>query len=534
MNKKKLIGSLILSFLLFGTASTIKTSINNNQLEVKDVLGTDFNNNSGRTVTPKRADEVSVKSVADTVKVQQRSNEDGTYDMRFLAGISSYELNRTVFHVTINNGTKDVTKDVEIKSVYTGLTVGEDTLTSAEIFGEGYDYLVAYAISGIPESALSYTYSASLSIFETADGEALDSSEVKTTTLQEIVDADKPVAAAPYEIQFIENDAGAGAWIGMKISWTDSDYAIKSYSDVSATLISNVGGVNYSASISQILTQINITNSFLYMNVVWGAAHFRSAACFENTLELEITSNSYIVSATYVTGSLQHAGKDSIYELTYVSHEATALEKYNVSYVLNDGTNNVYQTISQVKGKVYNLPTTNPSREGYKFTGWYTASENGDKISSTTIANISSDTTIYAQWESTAATIYDISTIKYQGNQIWFSLYWIDDQYDITEFLSVSNVFTVNMNTSETANINIENIDNTNNKTNDTYMTTSAGHFASGSPLATDGTIVNFTVTVLAANGSSYNIFVEFQSFGNAGNGVSRIPESVTVTEVVA
>lgn len=533
MNNKKLISSLILSFLLFGTASTIKTS-SNNRLEVKDVLSENLNDFGGRAVTPRRASEVSTKTVADEVKVQQRTNEDGTYDIRFLAGINSYELNRTVFHVTINNGTKDVSKDVTVTSAYTGLEVGEETLTSAEIFGEGYDYLVAYAITGIPSAALDYTYSASLSIFETAEGESLDSSEVKSTTLQELVDADNPVASAPYEIQFIENDAGAGAWLGLKISWTDSNYAIKDYSDVSATLISNVGGVNYSATISQILTQIELNDSYVYMNVVWGAAHFRSAACFENTLELEITTSSYIVSTTYVTGSLQHAGQNSIYELTYVSHEETELKKYNVTYVLNDGTDTIYQSIAQIQGKAYNLPTTNPSREGYKFAGWYTASENGDKISSTTIANISSDTTIYAQWESTASTIYDISTIRYQGNQIWFSLYWIDDQYDITEFSSVSNVFTVDMNATETATIRTPNIDNTNNKTSDTYMTTGAGHFASGSSLATDGTIVNFTLTVLAANGSSYNIFVEFQSFGNNGNGVSRIPESVTVTQVAA
>ena len=56
-------------------------------------------------------------------------------------------------------------------------------------------------------------------------------------------------------------------------------------------------------------------------------------------------------------------------------------------------------------GKKYgSLP--NPSRRGYTFTGWYTSSVKGNRITEDSTVNIPADHTLYAQWE---AEIYKIS-----------------------------------------------------------------------------------------------------------------------------
>lgn len=57
-----------------------------------------------------------------------------------------------------------------------------------------------------------------------------------------------------------------------------------------------------------------------------------------------------------------------------------------------------------------------PSRKGYEFLGWYTASDGGNKVSESTVMG-SSDTIVYAHW--TAYTI----TINYHndGAQTWHS-----------------------------------------------------------------------------------------------------------------
>ena len=103
---KKLLGTLVLSFLMFGSVTKVTT---NSTLEVKDVLSKNLTNFDARTVTPKRSTEVA-KDVADEVKIQQKENENGTYTIRFVAGVSSVELEKITFNVTIKDGEKGGTK----------------------------------------------------------------------------------------------------------------------------------------------------------------------------------------------------------------------------------------------------------------------------------------------------------------------------------------------------------------------------------------------------------------------------------------
>ena len=182
---KKSLGSLILSFLLFGSI-TLKT---NNGMEVRDVLSNDISKTvTGEVVRTKRADENEVKEVADVVKVQQRENLDGTHDMRFVAGITSVELNNATFNITIDNGSKQATKSYEITRAYTHIMIEEEVLTAASVFGEGYDYLVAYTINGIPKKAIEYTYSVNVSICD--DEGVVDTSQTRDIVLKEITDLD--------------------------------------------------------------------------------------------------------------------------------------------------------------------------------------------------------------------------------------------------------------------------------------------------------------------------------------------------------
>lgn len=185
---KKLLGTLVLSFMLFGS---INSRINNSGLEVKDVLAHNLNEVDGRTVTIRKSQELT-RTVADEVKIQQRKNENGTYTIRFVAGISSVELEKVTFNVTINNGEKSATKSYDTSVAYTSIKVGEDILTATDIFGENYNYLVAYAISGIPSSAIEYTYSCNVDIYS-LNSEVLDSSNTRTTSLKSIADVDNPV-----------------------------------------------------------------------------------------------------------------------------------------------------------------------------------------------------------------------------------------------------------------------------------------------------------------------------------------------------
>ena len=182
---KKLLGTIALSVLLFGTI----TNNVNSKMDVRSVLSEDISETvSGERFAPKKANEVEVKEVANEVKIQQRKNENGTYDIRFVAGINTFEVSKAVFNVTINNGIKTATKSYETKKAYTKIAVGEDVLAAADVFGTGFDYLVAYAISGIPASAIEYTYSVNVSIND--ENGAIDTSDTRSIILREITDLD--------------------------------------------------------------------------------------------------------------------------------------------------------------------------------------------------------------------------------------------------------------------------------------------------------------------------------------------------------
>ena len=72
---------------------------------------------------------------------------------------------------------------------------------------------------------------------------------------------------------------------------------------------------------------------------------------------------------------------------------------YSVSFKTNDGTDTTFETKTVIENENVVLPETNPTRNGYKFTGWYTNSEATEKFDETT--KITGDLVLYAGWEET-------------------------------------------------------------------------------------------------------------------------------------
>ena len=83
-------------------------------------------------------------------------------------------------------------------------------------------------------------------------------------------------------------------------------------------------------------------------------------------------------------------------DTTYQVWSLENINQHNVTFDANGG--NVSQTSkSVVSGEKYgNLPT--PTRTGYTFNGWYTATSGGTKITSDTTVDLSANQTLYAQW----------------------------------------------------------------------------------------------------------------------------------------
>lgn len=77
------------------------------------------------------------------------------------------------------------------------------------------------------------------------------------------------------------------------------------------------------------------------------------------------------------------------------TYTANAVKLYTITFDSQGGS--YVSPTSLAQGDSYGT-LSNPTRNGYTFKGWYTASSGGTKISSTSVFNYTSNITIYAQW----------------------------------------------------------------------------------------------------------------------------------------
>ena len=86
-----------------------------------------------------------------------------------------------------------------------------------------------------------------------------------------------------------------------------------------------------------------------------------------------------------------------------------ASKTYTVTFDAKGGSVSPTSKSVVIGEKYGTLPT--PTRDGYRFDGWYTAASGGTKITSTSIVNITSDHTLYAHW-----TANETYTVTYNAN----------------------------------------------------------------------------------------------------------------------
>ncbi len=69
---------------------------------------------------------------------------------------------------------------------------------------------------------------------------------------------------------------------------------------------------------------------------------------------------------------------------------------YTVTFMLNDGTQTVYDTQTVTSGNTASVPATNPTRTDYSFNGWYEDSAGTTAFNFST--PITANKTLYAKW----------------------------------------------------------------------------------------------------------------------------------------
>ena len=112
--------------------------------------------------------------------------------------------------------------------------------------------------------------------------------------------------------------------------------------------------------------------------------------------------------------SMQYTSRSG--DFAYVNVTTAARSSVAVTFDGNNGTPSS-QSITQTFCANYVLPSSNPTRTGYAFTGWFTAASGGTQVTASTKVLRGTPHTLYAQWLSNDTTWYvDIARPDDSGN----------------------------------------------------------------------------------------------------------------------
>lgn len=148
MNKKIIVLPLLSVIALASFGLLIHS--NKNILEESTIL-------EGNATKLVKRSESSAATVSNVLKAQvsdtKVKNGENVKSIRFVAGISSLNIVPHFERAEINVDDKVIMpqRSISVSCAYSSITYGKETKTASQIFGEGYEYLISYTLSDIPE-----------------------------------------------------------------------------------------------------------------------------------------------------------------------------------------------------------------------------------------------------------------------------------------------------------------------------------------------------------------------------------------------
>ena len=212
------------------------------------------------------------------------------------------------------------------------------------------------------------------------------------------------LAYAPTECT-IENCGVIGAW---SFSYTAGYWTVS-------------GGL---ALCSNIYNSFTVNKEIVNQNAPEGQYSSKSNNCkYEVTADYMASGKlCYDLNSNNNSAWLQTLGKDTypvLRDAKVVKSDGTNYyNEYTVTFNTQGGSACAYQVVkrNQAGTLTYGtLPT--PTRNGYKFKGWFTAAKGGTEVTSATVFNGFADVTLYAQWEEDA----ELATPTAGGKGYWYS-----------------------------------------------------------------------------------------------------------------
>lgn len=162
VNKMKKIKKLfILPLLALSLFNVNNTQLTNSQFQLEETTNDKNIVGIRKEITSTPNNDVKVSNI---LKVQASDEVNGKRSLRFVAGISSLSL-KAHFHreeIKVNDEVIMKSNDIEVTCAYSKILNGTVGQTANEVFGNDYNYFIAYTLKDIPEEYWSTVINVSL------------------------------------------------------------------------------------------------------------------------------------------------------------------------------------------------------------------------------------------------------------------------------------------------------------------------------------------------------------------------------------
>ena len=159
-------------------------------LEVKDVLVKGATEGEGRVVR-RAAAPATEYGMSDTFLQVTAPDADGTVDVRFVAGIDSYAYTEAKFGVEMFAGTEyKGSIEKAVTTAYAAMEIDGEVKTASEVFGEGYNYLIAYTMKDMPKDFWENGFRATVGLKAEGDEEFTEQETQEVKVVKSAIMAD--------------------------------------------------------------------------------------------------------------------------------------------------------------------------------------------------------------------------------------------------------------------------------------------------------------------------------------------------------
>ena len=159
-------------------------------LEVKDVLVKGATEGEGRVVR-RAAAPATEYGMSDTFLQVTAPDADGTVDVRFVAGIDSYAYTEAKFGVEMFAGAEyKGSIEKAVTTAYAAMEIDGEVKTASEVFGEGYNYLIAYTMKDMPEDSWKNGFRATVGLKAEGDEEFTEQETQEVKVVKSAIMAD--------------------------------------------------------------------------------------------------------------------------------------------------------------------------------------------------------------------------------------------------------------------------------------------------------------------------------------------------------